>query len=335
MISYNGPYLRSEATDAAQSTLISGLVFPGVSPPLRDSGICLPRYTGIRRPAQDKLKTSPSKLVLRSTTNRPSSGGRRFVIGNRQRHTPGHHRDQVQSDVNPLEWMEAHRRFHAAESGQLIPRGRRHTDMVLTTPLAPSASDSEDSDSSSNRVLSWPPRTANMNLGRQLSHRVKRMECPQPVPFRAFVESLPTPKAPPSAWTEKTQAKIEAKTPTRTDMKVSNSSRASDTISKTSTHTRNSSTSSTSVTIPNSPTDLPSIPSTRYRKINDGFEILPAGSLEKEPRVKEFGTWHENSKTSKKKSKKLQKRARSDSESRRSSVESHRLSEDSFRLPIF
>jgi hypothetical protein len=78
---------------------------------------------------------------------------------------------------------------------------------------------------------------------------------------------------------------------------------------------------------------LVSIANTRSRKVNDGFEVLPAGTLEKEPKIKEFGTWH-GSPGSQKKPRKLQKRARSDSASQ-SSTASQRLSSESFRLPIF
>lgn len=284
-------------------------------------------YTGATSATkEEKFSNSPSKMHLRSITTRPSSGSRKFVIGNRQRNTPGHQRAQVHSEVNPLEFMEAHRRFHAAESGQLIPRNCRHTDMVLTTPLAPSASDSEDSDSSTSRALSWPSRSSNINLGKQLSRQVKKMDGPSPIPFRAFVESLPTSKPPPSAWTEKTQARVNAKVPA--------SSKASDTTSKVSMHSPTSSTSSTSNTIPTTATDSISIANTRSRKINNGFELLPAGTLEKGPKVKDLGTGHENTQESKK-PKKLQKRSRSGSGSRRNSTETHRLSTESFRLPIF
>ncbi|KAK5465097.1 hypothetical protein LTS15_001660 [Exophiala xenobiotica] len=299
VINYQGPYSRSEAAEFD----------PG-----RNSNTTEPR-----------LSISPSKMHLRPITDRPSIHGRKFVIGNGRKTIYGPHRREAQSEVNPLERMEAHRRFHAAESGQLLPRSRRrHTDLVLTTPLAPSASDSEDSDSSS-QYMSWPRGTANISLGKQLSRMAERMEGPKPVPFRAFVESLPTTKPPPSAWTGKTQARVDAKLPA--------SSKGSDTASKVSMHTPKSSISSTT-TAPTSPTDSVSIPNIRTRKINDGFEVLPAGTLEKGPNVKEFGLWPENQSVSKK-PKKLQKRSRSSSGSRRSSMESRRFSGESFRLPIF
>ncbi len=147
-------------------------------------------------------------MYLHPITDRPPLNGRKFVIGNGRKTIYGPHRREAQSEANPLE-----RRFHAAESGQLLPRSRRrHTDLALTTALAPSASDSEDSDSSS-QYMSWPRGTANINLGKQLSRMAERMEGPKPVPFRAFVESLPTTKPPPSAWTGKTQARVDAKLP--------------------------------------------------------------------------------------------------------------------------
>jgi len=265
-------------------------------------------------------------MQLRHTTNTSFSGPRKFVIGSRSKTPPRRQKGSAQSEVNPLERMEAHRRLHSAESGQLLPRDRRHSEMAQTTTLAPFASDSEDSDDSESRALSWPPRKGTMNLGKQLSRRVQRMEGPKPLPFRAFVESLPTSKPPPSAWTDKIQARLEAKVP---------SSKASNTTSNVSRHTPNSSTSSTtSATAPtSSPSDLVSIANTRSRKVNDGFELLPAGTLEKGPRVKEFGTCHDNME-SHKKPKKLQKRSRSDSASR-SSTESYRPSSDRFRLPSF
>lgn len=221
--------------------------------------------------------------------------------------------------------MEAHRRLHSAESGQLLPRGRRQN-LAATTLLAPFASDSEDSDDSSSRALSWPTRTSTLNMGKQLSRRVQRMEGPSPVPFRAFVESLPTSKPPPSAWTERTQARMEAKIPP---------SKASDTGSKSSSHTPSSSTSSTTLgTAPtSSPSDGVSIANTRSRKVNDGFEVLPANHHRSRASVHSASTWSENSEAPKR-PRKLQKRSRSQSASR-SSTESRRLSSDSFRLPIF
>lgn len=264
-------------------------------------------------------------MRLRPLTNRSSTGGRRFVIGLRQKTLSGHSRAQALSDLNPLERMEAHRRFHAAESGQLLPRHRRHTDLALTTPLAPSASDSEDSDCSSTRALSWPPVTSTLSMGKQLSRKPQRLEGPKLVSCHALVESSQGTKIPPSAWTDKTQARVDAKMPS--------SSKGSDTASKLSTHTPNSSVSSNATT-PTSPTDTVSIANTRSRRINEGFELLPAGTLEKGPIVKEFGLWPENERGPKKPGK-LQKRSRSHSESRRSSTESRRMSGESFRLPIF
>ncbi|KIW95341.1 uncharacterized protein Z519_03925 [Cladophialophora bantiana CBS 173.52] len=300
VISYNGPYLRSDATEAV----------PDVAPSMTN----------------DKLNPSPSKLQLRPIINLPSSGARKFVIGNGQRNILGHKRADAQSNLNPLERMEAHRRFHVAESGQLLPRDRRLTDMDLTPAFASSISDSEDSDDSASRALSWPPRNGSINLGKQFSRRAKRMEGPRPVPFRAFLESLPTTKPPPSAWTEKTQARLDAK--------ILPSPKTSDTSSKASLHTPSSSTSSTSATATTSPPGSVSIANTRSRKVNDGFEILPAGTLEKGPRVKDFGTGQGESEM-KKMPRKLQKRSRSSSGSRRSSIEGRRLSSDMFPLPIF
>ncbi|KAJ9606765.1 hypothetical protein H2200_008774 [Cladophialophora chaetospira] len=300
VISYKGPSLRAETVEIES-----------------DTNLCT---------APEALKPSPSKMQLRPISVLPSSSSRKFVISNRRKSSPRHQRTEVQSEANPLEGMEAHRRLHSAESGQLLRRDRRHSDLAQTTTLAPFTSDSEDSDDSTSRTLSWPARTGTLNLGKQLSRRVQRMEGPRPVPFRAFVESLPNTKLPPSAWTDKTQARMEAKTP----------SRASETSSKTSQHTPNSSTSSTTTAVTvhtSSPSDLVSITNTRSRKVNAGFEILPAGTLEKGAKPKEFGTWHE-SEEAQKKPKKLQKRGRSRSASR-SSTESHRLSSDSFRLPTF
>ncbi|OAP60650.1 hypothetical protein AYL99_05652 [Fonsecaea erecta] len=321
VISYNDPYIRADAAETAPGLAISGVVLNADL--ITDNG-----YTdGVSSMSTDTLSPSPSKLQLRHITNLRSSGARKFVIGNKGRNTQeGHQRPERRSDPNPLEGMEAHRRFHAAESGQLLPRNRRHTDMILTPPFTPSLSDSDDSDDSASRALSWPARNGNINLGKQFSRRAERMEGPRPVPFRAFVESLPTTKPPPSAWTEKTQARVDAK--------ILPSPKTSETASNTSLHTPSSSTSSISVTTTTSPSGSLSIANTRSRKVNDGFEVLPAGTLEKGPRVKDFGTRHEDVEM-KKKPKKLQKRSRSSSESRRSSTESRRLSSDIFRLPVF
>ncbi|OAL25600.1 hypothetical protein AYO20_10441 [Fonsecaea nubica] len=319
VISYNGPCLHAEAADVVPGLAISEFV---LNADFTDDG-----YTdGVSSMTKDEASPLSSKLQLRPVTNLPSSGTRKFVIGNRQRNIQGHQRPEVRSDLNPLERMEAHRRFHAAESGQLLPRNRRHTDMALTPALASSLSDSEDSDDSASRTLSWPARNGSMNLGKQFSRRAKRMEGPRPVPFRAFVDALPTAKPPPSAWTDKTQARVDAKIPP--------SAKTSETASNTSRHTPSSSRSSTSATATTSPTDSLSIANTRSRKINDGFEVLPAGTLEKGPKVKDFGTRHEDL-DMRKKPKKLKKRPHSDSGSRRSSTESGRRSSDTFRLPIF
>ncbi|OAG39933.1 hypothetical protein AYO21_05806 [Fonsecaea monophora] len=319
VISYNGPYLRAEAADVVPGLAISEFV---LNADLTDNG-----YADVVS-SMIKDETSPlsSKLQLRPITNLPSPGTRKVVIGNRQRNIQGHQRPEVRSDLNPLERMEAHRRFHAAESGQLLPRNRRHTDMALTPALASSLSDSEDSDDSASRTLSWPARNGSLNLGKQFSRRAKRMEGPRPVPFCAFVDALPTAKPPPSAWTDKTQARVDAK--------ILPSAKTSETASNTSRHTPSSSRSSTSATATTSPTDSLSIANTRSRKINDGFEVLPAGTLEKGPKVKDFGTRHEDL-DMRKKPKKLKKRPHSDSGSRRSSTESGRRSSDTFRLPIF
>ncbi|KIX95650.1 uncharacterized protein Z520_08770 [Fonsecaea multimorphosa CBS 102226] len=320
VISYNDPYICAEGTEISPGLAISRVLL--VADLTTDNG-----YTGvIPAMTKDSLIPSPSKLQLRPITNLRSSGARKFVIGNRERKSQGLQRPESRSEPNPLEGMEAHRRFHAAESGQLLPRNRRHTEMVLTPPFAPSLSDSEDSDDSASRALSWPARNGSINLGKQFSRSVKRMEGPRPVPFRAFIESLPTTKAPPSAWTEKTQARVDAK--------ILPSPRTSDTGSNTSRHTPSSSTSSMSVTTTTSPSDSISIVNTRSRKVNDGFEVLPAGTLEKGPKVKDFGARHEDV-DMRKKPNKLKKRSRSSSGSRRSSTESRRLSTDSFRLPVF
>ncbi|OQU96808.1 hypothetical protein CLAIMM_02836 [Cladophialophora immunda] len=301
VISYNGPYNRTEAGEVVPGLAISGFVLTTVL--ITDT-----RYTDIvPSMTKDELSPSPSKLQLRPIINLRSPGA------------------QARSDLNPLERMEAHRRFHAAESGQLLPRNRRHTDMVLTPTFAPSLSDSEDSDDSASRALSWPTRNGSINLGKQFSRRAKRMEGPRPVPFRAFVESLPTTKPPPSAWTEKTQARVDAK--------ILPSPKTSETASNTSLHSPSSSTSSMSATTTTSPAGSLSIANTRSRKVNAGFEILPAGTLEKGPKVKDFGNRHEELEM-RKKPKKLKKRSRSSSGSRRSSTESRRLSSDTFCLPV-
>ncbi|KAK4939628.1 hypothetical protein LTR10_020128 [Elasticomyces elasticus] len=298
VINYGGPYLQSEATK-----LIS------------DRGSST---------TQARLNNAAIKIQLRPSTDRTSVGQRKFVIGNRQKSTSLLSRRETVSD-DPLERMEAHRRFHAAESGQLRPRSRRHTDLALTTALAPSPSDSSDSDASSAHALSWPRDTGVVNLGQRVHGREQRIEGPKPVPFRAFVESLPTTKAPPSAWTDKTQARVHAKLPAP--------SKGSDTSSRVSMHTSESSISSTT-TAPTLATESVSITNTRSRKINNGFELLPAGALIKEPSVKEFGLWPEP-RVAERKPKKLQKRPPSTSASRRSSSDSGRFSGESFRLPVF
>ena len=219
-----------------------------------------------------------------------------------------------------LDRMEAHRKFHAAESGQLQPRPRTADDKAGKHKH--SASDTTVNDIETTRAVSWPITQGEVLVDFTAPRKVQTGIGPNIVPFRAFVEMHPppnsTPKAPPSAWTEKTQDLLDEKLQAQTPKKRS-------TIKNNSVVTRNakelyiiSSRESSK-----DEQEAASLLGTQSRKINDGFEILPAGTLEESLCVKDFGFENKPLQESSNNSRprKLQKRNRSLSRERRTSLD--------------
>ena len=202
--------------------------------------------------------------------------------------------------------MNAHRKMHSAESGQLIPRNRRHTADIPDYIEKRSMDDDVSS-----RILSWPHRDKSIKLSQKLPKKAERRMSPPAVPHRASIEIDPPSKVCPSAWTDRTQEFMNEKL---AENRVPGAYVAS---------TIASSGSSSTLSATTAPTEALSIPNTQTRKINDDFEVLPAGTLAKEPLVKSFGLWPPpfvEKFNTKKKQNKLKKRVRSDSVSSVSST---------------
>lgn len=180
-----------------------------------------------------------------------------------------------------LDRMEAHRRFHAAESGQLHPRSKSsstgssvHEHTVSKHLLL---------DSENTRAVSWPIMAGEILVNFEPSQKVQTMTSPQVVPFRAFVEMHPPPptKAPPSAWTARTQGLMDDKLhvcqripPSRKRVTISNNSPFR-----------------ISTPLDGATADVEekfSTLSTQTRTVNAGFEVLPAGALDFEKSARVF-----------------------------------------------
>lgn len=183
--------------------------------------------------------------------------------------------------LETLDQMEAHRKFHAAESGQLQPRTRHSSNTSVSSNRSQPVSSAREEQQAS-RAVSWPVTNNEIVLNMTVPHNKPiRKASPHVVPFRAFVEMHPPPKACPSAWTEKTQDRMEEK--------IQRAKRFSNYTVTNSKHSRSSSTNS-SLSTPETPlsSDNISIYSRVTRKVNDGFELLPAGTLDKPTPVKDF-----------------------------------------------
>lgn len=180
--------------------------------------------------------------------------------------------------------MEAHRRFHAAESGQLHPRLRG---LGGKTPSHKhSVSDHTVSEPEVMRAVSWPTSPGEVLVDFNAPQRIQTKTSPHVVPFRAIVEthqpSKQPSKLPPSAWTERTQElmddKLESMTPRRS-------------ITITNDHNLKS---MKGYTIANAAdikdeAEIASVLGAQARKVNKGFEVLPAGFFTKSEPVKDFG----------------------------------------------
>ena len=221
-----------------------------------------------------------------------------------------------------LDRMEAHRKFHAAESGQLQPRLRALEEKMLGHK--PSASDSFFVESENTRAVSWPITPGEVLVDFNAPRKVQTMTSPHVVPFKAFVEMHPPPKAsmqaPPSAWTDRTQGMLEDKLEAQAPKKR---------ITIQNNHTNRSAGKPYTVTTAEDNKDEDenfALLGTQLRQINKGFEILPAGSLNEPAPVKDFGHSKEPLRESSNDSKprKLQKRTRSRSTEARTSLDTVR-----------
>lgn len=190
-----------------------------------------------------------------------------------------------------IEQMQAHRKQFTAETGQLERRVRRVAS--ATSKLAGPASVSDGgSDPSESRTISWPSSKSESSAT-PLS--IRREIIPLPYSIEGFSGLR---KVPPTAWTQRIDELVEEK------FALSKSKSSSPTFHLT-------------------PGNLSPLNKT-HRKVNDGFEVLPAGTLVKPAPVKEFGLWPEQSSKvvsdkDPKPMRKLQKRNRSHSGSCRSS----------------
>lgn len=192
--------------------------------------------------------------------------------------------------------MEAHRKFHAAESGQLQPRSRQSDERSKSSSHKRSVSDSNSTvESENSRAVSWPITAGEVLGDVQASQKVQTKSSPHVVPFRAFVEMHPPPKTlpstPPSAWTDKTQGmldeKLEAAQIPKKKIVIRHKSESGNENAKKQLYIVSNGTP------PKQKQDRTSQLSTQSRKVNSGFEVLPAGTLEKEeeepPLTMEFG----------------------------------------------
>lgn len=212
--------------------------------------------------------------------------------------------------------MNAHRRLHSAEQGQLIPRVRPHSED--NARVETEYCTCNDRDGSPARAISWPTND-NVRLSKRTKPKPAITVDPPVVQQTSAVDSLPSPKPCPSAWTGRTQEMLEEQLTRNVSMgeSIVTPSLCSD------------ATVTTAVTAD----DPISIENKTSRKINQGFEILPAGSLQKEADLKVIEVWpavipEVGDRT---RPKKLQKRHRSSSVSSRES----RSSSESTRFGRF
>lgn len=220
-----------------------------------------------------------------------------------------------------LDRMEAHRKFHAAESGQLQPRLRSLDEKSLGHKH--NNSDYTVSDHETTRAVSWPITSGEVLVDFSAPQKIKTKTSPRVVPFRAFIEthqpSKTSIKAPPSAWTERTQGMLEDKLESQAPKK-----RITIKNDHTDKDVKELYTVTTNRHDVKDEEETASLLGTQIRRINKGFEVLPAGSLGRPERTKDFGydkdCVREANETSR--PRKLQKKSRSRSrDSQKSSLE--------------
>ena len=214
-----------------------------------------------------------------------------------------------------LDRMEAHRKFHAAESGQLQPRPRQRD--TSTSGHKYSASDNMLLELETSRAVSWPITPGEILVDFKAPHKVETKTSPHVVPFKAFVEMHPPPKmtikSPPSAWNDRTQGLLDEKLEAQRSTKkfvIRNNNIVSPPKSEPQTE--------------QDAVESAALLGNQSRKVNSGFEIHPAGSLDITSTViKDFGFSKEPLRESSNESKprKLQKRNRSTSRERRQSID--------------
>jgi hypothetical protein len=262
-------------------------------------------------PISSDSEVAQPRLRLQTPPKRTGSLRHKFVIGGR----PNLQQTQAglqEEDQSAIDRMNAHRKLHYAESGQLLPRARRHTTEI---PGCREDTSADDESASPTRTLSWPATENSVRLSQKLPRKPEKRTSPPAIPHRASIEAKPPQKACPSAWTNKTQGLLNER------LAANRSSKTDTSLPSLYSSTTLSSTAPTR--------DVVSIPNSQIRKINEGFELLPAGTLEKEPEFRIMGLWPATiaGKPSKKeKPNKLQKRCRSGSASTTSS--SSRKAED-------
>lgn len=221
-------------------------------------------------------------------------GRRRIVIGGRAASQENSDKPLVAIVSNSIERMQAHRRQLSAETGQLQRRVRR----VLSASSKLAAAAAPPSDNSSDYT---DPKTASLPSSKSESSATPLNIRPDVVPLPSFVEGdSGLTRAPPTAWTQRTGDLVGEK------LEEAKSKTLPSTVSLT-------------------PANLSHL-NENHRIVNEGFEVLPAGTLAKPAAVKEFGLRPDQSiklvsDGDAKPVRKLQKRnrSRSGSRSRRSS----------------
>jgi len=184
-----------------------------------------------------------------------------------------------------------------------------------------SSSDSWVVEPEPTRAVSWPITPGELLVDFNAPQKIQTMTSPHVVPFRAFVEMHPPPKAPPkappSAWTDRTQGmldeKLEAQVPKNRIIIKNNHAGMTAGNSYSAMNDREGKDEDENLTLLG----------TQLRRVNKGFEILPAGSLKEAKAVKDFGYATEPLRESSNahKPRKLQKRSRSRSMEGRTSLD--------------
>lgn len=238
---------------------------------------------------------SPPKLRLHPSSCKTENRRRRFVIGGRTSPTKTPSKPPA-NDHDVIDRMNAHRRLHSAEQGQLIPRIRPHSED--NARVETDYCQCDEVDGSPSRAVSWPS-DEQLRQSNSKAQKLKTITASPAVAQTAKVEARPPAKLCPSAWSEKTQELMHEHIYRHisVDESVVTPSLCSDT------------TLSTAV----AGDEAVSIENKVTRKVNDGFEILPAGSLQKEAEIRVVGIWPDagqDDTNQKRRPRKLQKKHR-------------------------